>query len=58
MISSEKSIVKNSYPAASKMTGKDKMNENFVASRRRMPSIKPAVIVIPDLDVPGINAKA
>lgn len=44
--------------AAPKMTGAESMNENFAASSLRSPDRSPALIVIPDRDVPGIRAMA
>jgi hypothetical protein len=38
------------------MTGIASKKENFAASSLDKPKKSPAVIVIPDLDVPGISA--
>lgn len=38
------------------ITGTDIRKENFAASNRFIPKNKPAVIVTPDLDVPGMRA--
>ena len=44
--------------AAPKIIGIESKNENFAATRRDKPSQSPAVKVIPEREVPGINASA
>ena len=51
-----RNITNNLYADANMMTGTDIRKENFAASSRFIPRNKPAVIVTPDLDVPGIRA--
>ena len=40
------------------MTGADSKNEKRAACSRPKPNKRPAVIVTPDLEVPGTNASA
>ena len=49
---------KNSTIAARAIAGMPKKNENFAASTLSQPDNKALEIVIPDLEMPGIIAKA
>ncbi len=48
----------NSTIAAKEIAGIPKRKENFAASPLSQPDIRPVEIVIPDLETPGIIAKA
>ena len=48
----------NSTIAASEMAGIPRRNENLAASRLSQPFTRAVEIVIPDLETPGITAKA
>ena len=50
--------VMNSTIAASEIAGMPKRNENFAASPLSQPDTKAVDIVTPDLETPGIIAKA
>ena len=48
----------NSTIAAREIAGIPKINENLAASRLSQPDIRAVEIVMPDLETPGIIAKA
>ena len=48
----------NSTIAAKEMAGMPKRKENFATSALSQPKTRPVEIVIPDLETPGIIAKA
>ena len=41
---------------APRITGRDRKNENFTAFSLEIPKKRPALIVMPDREIPGINA--
>ena len=59
-LNEEKSLkdVINSTSAAREIAGMPKRKENFAASLLSQPDTRAVEIVIPDLDTPGIMAKA
>ena len=56
--SSNSRCLYKSYTLAATNVGIAKKNENSVAAWRDKPNNKPPIIVAPERDVPGINAKA
>ena len=52
------SIIGIFFTLAPAITGIDRRKENLTAASLFNPAHKPAIIVMPDLDVPGIKATA